>query len=126
MTRLRAIPIRVIVAVAASVAIAAVLSGCVVITNETSSQLDIIGSVRLNTEVCLATQDQSCEGNTPSGEPAPGDMQFLVGYRIPSNASAPNSWAGKQTATGETITFTRSDSYTSELQRLSPAPSGQQ
>jgi hypothetical protein len=116
------------VAAAALVAVvlALALSGCVAITNEASSQLDIIGSVRLDTDVCLATSDQSCEGNTNVQEPPDGDMQFLVGYRIPANSSPPNTWTGTQKATGETLTFTRSDSYTSELQRLSPAPSGQQ
>jgi hypothetical protein len=127
MTRLRAIRLRVVVAAAVAVAIAAVLSGCVAITDETSSQLDIIGSVRLNTGVCLGSTLNSCpRTNTTASEPNNGDMQFLVGYRIPSGASPPNTWTGTETSTGETITFTRSASYSSELQRLSPAPSGQQ
>jgi hypothetical protein len=101
-----------------------VLSGCAVIVFESSNQLDVIGKARINTGVCLGGFFACPDSNTGNSEPT-GDMQFLVGYRIPTKSEAPATWTGTSEG-GETITFSRSDSYTSELQRLSPAPDGQQ
>ena len=101
------------------------LSGCVSIAAESARQLDEVGDVELTTVIC-ATQarnaaegcpvDDSVQGSTPT------EYQVLMGYRIPSQAAPPETVA----ASDVELTLSRSTSYTAELQRLSPAPAGQQ
>ena len=45
---------------------------------------------------------------------------MLLGYRIPSGATAPDTL----TSAEGLLVFSRSASYASELQRLDPAPTG--
>ena len=113
---LRLLPILSLLAVA--------FSGCVSIAAESARQLDEVGDVELTTVICASQPRNapSCPANE-SGEISSGtDYQVLIGYRIPSHASPPETVA----ASDVPLTLSRSASYAAELQRLSPAPAGQQ
>jgi hypothetical protein len=99
------------------------LPGCLVIKSQVATQLNQIGNVRITTTFCMFKSGRAtCPNGGISGQDA-GNItgQGLVGYRIPSAAGAP----GAILSTDTTIAMTRSDSYTAELQRVSPAPPGQ-
>ena len=124
-----------LVALAASLT----LSGCVVIKSQSSSQLDGIGSVQITTTVCASDAAPSThpgcgdadveggDGNGNSNQDAASDgarkTQGFIGYRVPAGSSGPDSFTS---VAGGPLTFRRSSSYSSELQRLRPAPAGSQ
>lgn len=95
---------------------AVALSGCVVITSQSSQQLNTIGAVRLTTTVCFS-QQAGCPDKGNSNTAGPGGFQVLLGYRVPANASTPQTIT---TSAGQPLSFTRDSSYTSELDRLAP------
>ena len=101
------------------------LAGCVSIASESARQLDEVGDVELTTVIC-ATQARNAVEGCPVDDQAQGstptDYQVLMAYRIPSQAAAPETVA----ATDVELRLSRSASYTAELQRLAPAPAGQQ
>ena len=101
------------------------LSGCVSIASASARQLDEVGDVELTTVIC-ATQARNATEGCPVDDSVEGaagtDYQVLMGYRIPSQAAPPETVA----ASDVELTLSRSASYTAELQRLSPAPAGQQ
>ena len=101
---------------------AALLSGCVVITGQTSQQLSTIGAVRLTTTVCFS-QQPGCPDSGNTGYAAThGGFQVMLGYRVPQDTSAPQAF---NTTTGQFLSFSRDASYAGELQRLLPAAEGQ-
>ena len=100
----------------------AVLSGCVVITGQTSQQLNTIGAVRLTTTVCFSKQSGCADtGNSGYGATS-GGFQMMLGYRLPVATSSPQSF---NTTTGQFLNFERDPTYAAELQRLMPAAAGQ-
>ncbi len=99
------------------------LPGCLVIKSQLATQLNQIGKVQITTTFCMfMSGSANCPNGGNSGQDGGGRTgQGLVGYRIPVAAGAP----GAILSTDTTIAMTRSDSYTAELQRVSPAPTGQ-
>jgi hypothetical protein len=120
---------------------ALLLSGCATFASPpVANQNQVIGSVRISFTVCASQPGGfplgSC-ANTGNSSSSPfsspyassGPSQLFLGFRIPSGATAPQSFSS--TATGPTdsgpqLQFTKNDSYRSELQRLDPAPAGEE
>ena len=98
-----------------------VLSGCVVISSQTSQQLNTIGAVKLTTTACFSKQ-AGCPEKGNSGVDAGPNFQVLLAYRLPQAASSPQQ---VNTTAGQPLSFARDQSYTDELERLSPAGDGQ-
>src|SRR2546421_10692900 len=97
------------------------MSGCVVIQSQSSSQLNLIGPVQITTTACFSGQPR-CSDNGNSGfafGSGSSSDEALLGYRIPVAAQAPQTVSS---TAGEPVTFNQDASYTSELQRLDPAP----
>src|SRR5664280_1925988 len=112
---------------------ALVLSGCATFASPpTADQNQVIGPVRISFTVCASGgADGACMdwwGN--SGQPvSSGAKQVFLGFRVPSGANAPLSFSSTATGpsdSGPQLQFTKSSAYTSELQRLDPAPVGKE
>jgi hypothetical protein len=106
-----------------------ILSGCVVITNESATQTEVVGPVELTAEACYSNDYSAFfgpSGGCPNGNSdlpvSPVPFAVLVGYRVPDSAVAPGT---VEDTGGGGLTFATDPSYTSELQRLLPAPAGQ-
>jgi hypothetical protein len=104
------------------------LSGCVVVKNVTASQVDSIGNVRIVATVCVSNTPGTCPevGNTTvhAGNNNQ-NVQLFVAYRVTAGATGPATLRfDGDPGTGPL--FSPNASYTSELQRLAPAPAGQQ
>lgn len=113
--------------VGAIVAVVA-LSGCVVVKNVSASQIDSIGNVRIVATVCVSNTAGTCPevGNTTvhAGNNNQ-NVQLFVAYRVTAGATGPATLRfDGDPGTGPV--FSQNASYASELQRLSPAPAGQQ
>lgn len=108
--------------IATALGIATLLSGCVVITNQTSQQLNTIGAVRLTTTVCFS-QQPGCpgKGNSNSAATSAG-FQVMLGYRVPEDTTTPQAF---NTIGGQPLSFSRDPSYAVELERLVPAGANQ-
>ncbi len=91
------------------------LGGCVGIRNGFSAQLDVVGNVEIEQELC-ASGSAGC----PAGVGGPsGDLpaQVLLGFRIPTGSTPPATF----TSTGpEALAFAQSPGYAAELERLAP------
>jgi hypothetical protein len=100
-----------------------VLPGCLVLKSESSTQLDVTGNARLSFTICGSSNAASSTctdlGNSGSNATS-GNGQALIGLRLPTNTVAPATFTSTDTA----LTMTKSDTYTAELQRVSPAPAG--
>ena len=123
---------RLLVTAVAAVAVALTMSGCVVFSVQPSaSQSQVLGSVRATISVC-ATQSSSppsgaCNRDDRSDASDSNDVQVLLAFRLPAGAGSPGSFTSTRTGpsnSGPQLTFTKSPSYTSELQRVDPAPAG--
>ena len=101
--------------------IASVLGGCIVITGQSSQQLNAIGAVRLTTAACVSGQ-AGCPDKGNSGRQGSAGFQVLLGYRVPQAASVPQQI---NTIAGHPLSFARDHSYAAELERLAPAEEGQ-
>ncbi len=97
-----------------------VLSGCVVISSQTSQQLNTIGAVKLTTTACFSNQP-GCPDKGNSGANAGGGFQVLLAYRVPEATSAPQQI---MSTAGQELAFSRDNSYSAELERLAPAGEG--
>jgi hypothetical protein len=118
---------------------AGALTGCIVFVKFTlfAVQLNTIGNVELSSDMCGSDKDAShhpgCQDPDVEGGDSDGNLdtdandsshlQILIGYRVPTGSTGPASFTTDFGPT--TVTFTRNDSYASELERLSPAPAGQ-
>src|SRR5919204_3528948 len=116
---------RLLVAVPLLVAAAIVVAGCEPLTldSQTAQQQDLIGPVQISTPM------ETCNSGPPGVNDTCGvltSFQLLVGYRLPAGTSAPESVPSSGSGDTTTTTFHKSASYTSELQRLVPAPSGEE
>lgn len=100
--------------------LAITFSGCVVIREQTSQQLQTIGAVRLTTTACFSNQP-GCPDKGNSGTNSGGGFQVLLAYRVPEAASAPQQITS---SAGQALTFARDNSYSAELERLAPAGKG--
>jgi hypothetical protein len=116
-----------VLALGASAALIATFSGCFVIKNQTSEQLDVIGDVRLTTVACLSGRtDCGDNGNSGRGTGAPNPYDGLIGYRIPEDAEIESITVTEQSPGPAPLTVEPAPSYAAELERLEPAPDGQQ
>lgn len=115
---------RLLLALPVLVVLIVVLSGCesFTVTGTTAQQQDVVGPVR------IASAIEGCDNNDPN----PSDVsdctsesgfQLLSGYRVPAGTAAPESFDSSGIVTS---TFHKSSSYTSELERLAPAPAGEE
>jgi hypothetical protein len=106
------------VAVAGLAVLAAVfLAGCVTIGSQTVNQPNGIGPVQISTviDICnvnLGTPPPDCTADSEAG-------QLLLGYRVPNGTTTPESFPGSTGTQG--VTFSRSTSYTSQLEALLPS-----
>jgi len=102
-------------------AAAVVLSGCVVIKSVTAEQRGVIGPARVTVTLC-PSKTAGCpdQGNSHQGAEN-GQVQLLLGYRIPTGAAPPANVASADGA----LIFAASPDYAAELQRLAPAPAGE-
>jgi hypothetical protein len=111
------------------------LAGCVVFQSEpTGAQQGVIGPVKITFTACASqsggSPSGSCSNTGNSGDNASTDLsQLFVGFKVPAGTGGPDSFSSTSTGpsnSGPQLTFTQSASYTGELQRLDPAPSGMQ
>lgn len=107
--------------IATALVLATSLSGCVVITGQSSQQLNTIGAVKLTTTACFS-QQAGCPDKGNSNTNGPAGFQVLLAYRVPISASPPQTIT---TTAGQPLSFVRDASYAAELQRLAPAALGQ-
>jgi hypothetical protein len=122
----------VFLAVVPLLVITLLLSGCVTFASPpTASQNQVIGSVRISFTVCAsngATGACSDKGNSKTNavsDPA----QVFLGFRIPAGSGAPQSFISSATGpsnSGPQLQFTKNGIYAGELQRLDPAPTGEE
>lgn len=99
-----------------------IIVGCedpTLVTQE-AKQVDQIGPMKINTVV------EACAGSPTNINCSPQAVQLLVGYRVPAGTTGPDSVTNSGATDTVSTTFHRSDSYASELQRLSPAAAGEQ
>lgn len=118
--RRRAFPLASVAALAAG---ALAFSGCLQIQSDTSSQLNTVGSVQVDTTICTSGSagPPACVNTSKSGNATgTGTAQALVAYRIPAAAVAPATITSVDTL----VNLSQSASYASEMQRLFPAPAG--
>jgi hypothetical protein len=120
---------RIVLAASVTVVAALILQGCIVINSVNSSQNGSLGPVHVKLNVCASGSGTTgpCTGVQP--DPPQSNVQALVGFRIPAGSAAPASFDSTSTGpnnTGPQLHFTPSATYTSELQRLDPAPDGEQ
>ncbi|HMN98524.1 MAG TPA: hypothetical protein PKD59_03845 [Miltoncostaeaceae bacterium] len=111
-----------------AVAAAVALTGCVNIKQFTGSQPNPVGDVQIVTQLCRGgsagcTDDGNSNFNPTTDVDAPA--QLLVAYRA-STGSVPPATLRFFDDGGQGPEFVPSPSYTAELQRLQPAPAGQQ
>jgi hypothetical protein len=103
------------------------LSGCVVVKNVISSQAGVIGDVQVTATVCASGTPSICPeaANNPGGGGTDRDVQLLVGYRVSAGAGPPASLRFDGDP-GSGPLLTPDAGYTAELERLAPAPAGEQ
>ena len=90
---------RVAIAGSASVALAAVLGGCVVFTAPpTVKQVGKKPKVAVKFEICLSSFNpgSDCADFGNSNDVFPGDYRLLLGFRVPKGTKAPQSFQPKQ------------------------------
>jgi hypothetical protein len=111
----------------ASLALAAVFSGCVVFQQPpTLKQRGMKPEIVVKFRACMSSTspDSTCEDSGNSGDyAADGDFRLLVGFRVPKGTKAPRSCeAGTfQTSAGATgPVLSRNASYKRELNQLAP------
>lgn len=112
-----------------AVAAAVALTGCVNLKTFTWSQPTPVGGVLITSEICRSGSTGCADGGgnstlTPAAN-SNVDSQVLLGYRVTTGSTPPASLRFFGDG-GTGPEFTPSASYTSELQRLAPAPAGQQ
>jgi hypothetical protein len=117
---------------AALLACALALSGCVKIEGQAEEQLDTIGSVRVTTTVCVSNQDNSPSGTCKANgtntdvEAQMADGQLLVAYRVPTGLIAPATISASYVAPASgSTTLDQSPSYSSEMDAKAPAVAGE-
>jgi hypothetical protein len=108
-------------AAAAVVALASLASGCAVISGfGLLSQRDVVGDVETTVTICASGATPGCSNGVSGYGATDGTWQLLVGLRTRDDVTLPATL----TSVSPAVTFTRSQSHTAELQRLSPAPPG--
>lgn len=108
------------------VAAGLMLGGCVAVSEEVPGQLDQIGDVEIQTQVCASrpTAVEPCPLGNSNSPATQGDYQLLVAYRILDSVRPPES-IGTDPARGADIVLRPSPSYAAELTRLAPPQAGQ-
>lgn len=97
------------------------LAGCVQISAENHSQLNTVGSVRLDTTVCTSGTTGCVDTSKTGNASGTGNTQMMVAYRVPTAAVAPATILSLDTV----VTLSQNAQYAAEMQRLFPAPAGQ-
>jgi hypothetical protein len=141
---------RFLLAALAAAALAVVMSGCVILKSQTSTQLNVIGNVQLTTVICASDKDSNdagygsgdstCQGNTAdrlgnSNQDSSNNfnIQVLVAYRISNAVTQPTSFqnvattppSGGASCPAGSLTFNESSSYESALEAGSSSGSSQ-
>ena len=119
---------RIAIAGLASLALAAVFSGCVVFTAPpTVKQVKKQPKVKVMFEVCLSDPDEGsgCQDGGNSGVyNGPNEMRLLVAFRVPKGTKAPQSFEPKSVETDnpptDTLVLSRDASYKRELNQKAP------
>jgi hypothetical protein len=116
---------RLLVAVPLLVGATIAVAGCESLTldSQTAQQQDLIGPMQITTP--METCDFGPPGVNDTCDPLQS-RQLLVGYRLPAGTTAPESVASSGSNDTAPTTFHKSTSYASELQRLAPAPAGEE
>jgi hypothetical protein len=102
-----------------------------------ATQTQTLGSVAVTVNVCATLANQttqpagSCtQSNGNSGYYAyAGPSQLFLGFRVPAGTGAPSSFASSSTGpsdSGPQLQFSQNPQYAGELQRLQPAPTGEE
>jgi hypothetical protein len=120
-------------ALAALLACALALSGCVKIEGQAEDQLADIGNVRVTTSVCSSGQDNDpnsdCKANGTNSDLEAvqnGDAQLLVAYRVPDAVIAPATITASYVAPASgSTTLAQNDSYASEMNQKAPNVPGE-
>jgi PASTA domain len=107
------------------------LGGCVVFQSPpTATQQGIIGPVQVSLTLCATPGGSppagACPGpgNAGGGEhPVSEPSQLFIGFRVPNGTGVPRLFT---TSSGPDLVFTVNSEYAEELQRLDPAPSGEE
>jgi hypothetical protein len=130
---------RAVIGVLAVAAVIAV-SGCAVFDPShppAATQTKTLGPVAVTVTVCSG---QSGNSSAPPGSCTRGDgnsddqaftdpSQLFLGFRVPSGTGVPSSFTSSSTGptgSGPQLAFTQNQQYTGELQRLQPAPLGEE
>lgn len=95
------------------------LGGCVSISEESAKQLDEVGDAELTTVICSTASPAgppNCPGSNSGEVSTGGEYQVLIAYRLPAQSSPPESIASAEPP----LTFSRSASLSTELDRLAP------
>jgi hypothetical protein len=109
------------VAVAAVVGVAALASGCAIVSGfGPTGQVDVIGDVEGTVNVCASGSTNCANGNSDLTA-IDGSGQLLVGIRAEDDVDLP---ASLPRVGSPPLTFAASPTYTAELQRLAPAGAG--
>ncbi|MBO9531845.1 MAG: hypothetical protein J7513_02605 [Solirubrobacteraceae bacterium] len=100
---------------------AALIAGCFQIIGQTTVQEGDIGDVIVSTDMCLTNGTAGCEAGL-SETLKDGDLQYLIGYLVPTWAgeAASITWNGDA---GDQV-LERNVAYESILQGFAPAPLG--
>jgi hypothetical protein len=101
---------------------AAVLAGCFQIVDQSTVQEGEIGDVIVTTNMCLTNGTAGCTGGL-SDTLEDGDVQYFIGYLIPSWAIEPASVTWNGDAGNQALP--RDVAYENILQGFAPAPLGQ-
>lgn len=114
--------LRVLATVGAATVVAVILAGCVTIGSQTVNQPNGVGPLQIKSvlDVCninLGTPPPACTADTDAG-------QLLLGYRVPNGTTTPDSFVGSTPT--QSVTFSRSTSYTNQLESLLPSGPGEQ
>jgi hypothetical protein len=117
---------RVAIAGLASLALAAIFSGCVVFTQPLSvKQRGHKAQVVVKFRACLSEVDSTCDSGNSGNFPADGDFRLLVGFRVPKGTKAPQSFEASKFQTnaspgGTAPVLSRNASYKTELNQKAP------
>jgi hypothetical protein len=122
------VTVRRLAAVVGAAVIALTLSGCVLVKNVSSSQLNTIGNVQIAATICVSGTTNCTTPASNSGVDAGNNnqnVQLFVAYRVSAGATPPATLRFFDDD-GIGPLFTPNASYTAELNRLAPPPAGTQ
>jgi hypothetical protein len=105
-----------------------------------ATQTQTLGSVAVNVTVCATQSGASapaagaCTQSNGNSQESTGNVgsypsQLFLGFRVPAGTGAPASFSSSSTGpsdSGPQLQFAQNSQYAGELQRLEPAPAGEE